>query len=563
MSDIFTVQQYQQPFRRFPNRPHAPAKTTVRPIDNTLGMTVSARSAILLYGALLIGFNLQCADGENCEKLSLKISDKVRHRPPHLTIAHRGAAAHLPEHTLAGYRLALELGADFVEPDLLATADGQLIALHSMDLSVATDVATKFPDRQPWYSPQAGQTGYWAFNFTAAEIATLRVRQTGEGRTNGYDYLWGVPTLSDVMQTVIQWNTVDLPKRLPVEDTKPDTAPNQPRKPSQLQLKQAGIYAELKDTQWLQEEAGISLVDLLVQHAQQQPDLWQAMLPCFDELQFDAFKVPGILIQSFDPQALADFSAAWRTNQSPSTMPEPPYVLLVDKDQCQEEEFWFRVGDTSRELISGIGCNKECLIANEPYTLTSTKAKEYSLQIHAWTERPEAQYVVDRFADEMDEMAYLYCEVGIQGVFSESVSTAVTAAMLPCPNKKKHTQGTNAGNENSSQYCYESEEEAGFFTALAAFTMGVFVTSLFFVGYGRHCMRWQSTVVPSSALEDGAVPSDMELHRHAENSYPKDTSSEEDHFQNTAARVDAWRSEQLAAAAAVIEEQENEGLELT
>jgi glycerophosphoryl diester phosphodiesterase len=514
-----------------------------------------------------------------CQPLTLKINDKVRHRPQHLTIAHRGAAAHLPEHTLAGYRLALELGADFIEPDLLATADGQLVAMHSMDLAVATDVTTKFPNRQPWFSNRANRTGFWVFNFTAAEIATLRVYQTlPAARSEAYDGIFGIPTLTDILQTVVQWNTVDLPQRLALIDDDAATS-NQNNKPTQLQLRQAGIYAELKDTVWLQEEAGIDLVQLVVQHIEQNIDLWRLQLPCFEQLQFDAFKVPGLVIQSFEPQALADFANSWKTNIADSSsnnpviqqMPEPPYVLLVDKDQCQEESFWFQMGDTStRELISAVGCHKDCLIANEPYTLTTIKAKEYSLEIHAWTERPEYEYVDAKFIDEVEEMIYLFCSVGIQGIFSESVSTAVLAASLPCDGKLPHNnQPENDNNndpESTHKYCYESAEEAGFFTALAAFTMGIFVTSLFFIGYGRHCIRWQSSIVPQSYdTEEGtfvgaittvsnggglASPSRSSvIHTDQE-----DSSEDDDHI---ASAVEAWRSDQLAA------QNHDEGLEMT
>src|SRR5210317_2357349 len=62
-----------------------------------------------------------------------------------VVIAHRGASAHMPEHSIEGYRLALEMGADYVEPDLVSTKDGQLIAIHTINLNITTDVAEKFP----------------------------------------------------------------------------------------------------------------------------------------------------------------------------------------------------------------------------------------------------------------------------------------------------------------------------------------------------------------------------------------------------------------------------------
>src|SRR5262249_27240405 len=79
----------------------------------------------------------------------------VRAAPPHapatatpLIIGHRGASGYRPEHTLASYRLAAVMGADFIEPDLVSTKDGVLIARHENEIGGTTDVAAKFPDRR-------------------------------------------------------------------------------------------------------------------------------------------------------------------------------------------------------------------------------------------------------------------------------------------------------------------------------------------------------------------------------------------------------------------------------
>jgi glycerophosphoryl diester phosphodiesterase len=74
-------------------------------------------------------------------------------QPPHArkrSVAHRGASAYAPEHTLAAYRLAMEQGADYVEQDLAVTRDGRLICLHDDSLERTTNVEELFPDRKPW-----------------------------------------------------------------------------------------------------------------------------------------------------------------------------------------------------------------------------------------------------------------------------------------------------------------------------------------------------------------------------------------------------------------------------
>lgn len=96
-----------------------------------------------------------------------------------LVIAHRGASAYLPEHTLEAYRLAIAQGADFIEPDLVPTRDGVLIARHENELSDSTDVAERpeFAGRRTRKRIDGQEVeGWFAEDFTWAEIQTLRAR---------------------------------------------------------------------------------------------------------------------------------------------------------------------------------------------------------------------------------------------------------------------------------------------------------------------------------------------------------------------------------------------------
>jgi glycerophosphoryl diester phosphodiesterase len=90
-------------------------------------------------------------------------------------IAHRGASAYAPEHTLAAYRLAIEQGADFVEQDLAVTRDGELICLHDDTLDRTTDVESVYPDRFVMMGDsRRGPARRWVANdFTLAEIRRL------------------------------------------------------------------------------------------------------------------------------------------------------------------------------------------------------------------------------------------------------------------------------------------------------------------------------------------------------------------------------------------------------
>ncbi len=91
-----------------------------------------------------------------------------------INVAHRGASAYAPEHTLAAYRLALEQGADYVEQDLAVTRDGVLICLHDPTLERTTDVEELFPDRSSSVTWEGKTRKSWLANdFTLAEIKML------------------------------------------------------------------------------------------------------------------------------------------------------------------------------------------------------------------------------------------------------------------------------------------------------------------------------------------------------------------------------------------------------
>ena len=92
--------------------------------------------------------------------------------PRKVLVAHRGASAYAPEHTLAAYRLAIAQKADFVEQDLAVTRDGLLICLHDESLERTTNVEDVFPDRASVDSA-TGRRSWLAVDFTLAEIKRL------------------------------------------------------------------------------------------------------------------------------------------------------------------------------------------------------------------------------------------------------------------------------------------------------------------------------------------------------------------------------------------------------
>lgn len=424
-----------------------------------------------------------------------------------LIIAHRGASFHFPEHSLAAYRLALEMGADFVEPDLVATLDGHLIALHTADLNVTTDVSEKFGSlREPWFSPYANRSGYWSFNFTLADIKTLRVRQRlPRARTTVFDGMFEIPTFTEIQQLVNTWNQETIPQMLLHVDQDNDdvNASSSPTDILHLHYQQsAGVYAELKSAPWFQSDATMNLVDLLLQTLlQNNDDVFDPILACPPSFKFDEYKVPPLVIQAFQGEVLQELTEKWKVDATTQQSPLPPMILLVDSKSCWEETAWFDIGETWRKFIQGIGVDKECFPKVGEYVEdgkgVKDRAEEFHLVLHPYTERPEHEFLMEGFQDALEETLYLFCEIGAQGVFTESIQTALLAARMGCPTSGVGTTSSTVGttattspngesssaaasspNSKKSPLCWEDTAEANLYLGVATFVMGVFVTAM-------------------------------------------------------------------------------------
>jgi glycerophosphoryl diester phosphodiesterase len=119
-----------------------------------------------------------------------------------LIVGHRGASGYLPEHTLEAYRLAIAQGADFIEPDLVATKDGALIARHEPMLGATTDVADRpeFAGRKTTRKVDGiDTTDFFASDFTLAEIKALRAKQAMAERDQSHNGKYEIPTFDEVI----------------------------------------------------------------------------------------------------------------------------------------------------------------------------------------------------------------------------------------------------------------------------------------------------------------------------------------------------------------------------
>src|SRR3954467_715586 len=150
----------------------------------------------------------------------------VHHGPPSAheavdergIIGHRGAPGYRPEHTLASYELAARMGADYIEPDLVSTKDGVLVARHEPEISGTTNVADhpEFTGRKTTkLLDGVATTGWFTEDFTLAELKTLRAKERIPAirqRNTIYDGRYQIPTFQEV---------IDLTKRLSRELHRP------------------------------------------------------------------------------------------------------------------------------------------------------------------------------------------------------------------------------------------------------------------------------------------------------------------------------------------------------
>jgi glycerophosphoryl diester phosphodiesterase len=157
---------------------------------------------------------------------ALELAPAIRSSRP-VIVGHRGAPAYRPEHTSASYELAIDLGAEFIEPDVVVTRDGALVVRHENELGHSTDIAAhpEFADRRTT-KDIAGKavTGWFAEDLTLAEVRTLRaVERMPELRplNTTYDGRFGVLTLAEVVQLARRHSTADRQIRVLAELKRP------------------------------------------------------------------------------------------------------------------------------------------------------------------------------------------------------------------------------------------------------------------------------------------------------------------------------------------------------
>ena len=309
-----------------------------------------------------------------------------------LIIAHRGASAERPEHTLAAYERAIDQGADYIEPDLVATKDLVLVARHENELSGTTDVASReeFEDRRRDKTIDGQRVaGWFAEDFTLAELRTLRAKEripSLRPANARFDGLWQVPTLADIM-TLVRAKEAETGRRI-------------------------GIYPELKHPEFLLQNAGIDMVDLLLR------DLRKLGITPADPVFIQSFEVAPL-------QRLKQRGGGFRLVQlvgptgGPADEPAMRYADMVSPTGLAEVA----------KYADAVGAHV-AMVLNEDGTPTALigDAKAAGLAVHAWTIRPENDFLPTALRTGDDprgkgcgdvKLAALLKAAGVAGVFTD------------------------------------------------------------------------------------------------------------------------------------------------
>lgn len=328
-------------------------------------------------------------------------------RPPTLVIGHRGASGYRPEHTLASYELAARMGADYIEPDLVATKDHILVARHEPEISGTTDVATRpeFADRRRTVLLDGvSVTGWFTHDFTLAELRTLRaVERIPQLRQRNtlYNGLFEVPTFQEVL---------NLRVRL------------------QRELNRTiGVYPETKHPTYFREldlPLEEPLVALLRRSSLDRPDA-----PAF--------------VQSFEAGNLRDLHGRLRLKTpkvfltgatgGPFGDPRPYADYLTPVGLAELAEFVDGIGPEKGQIIprlaDGTLGTPTALVAN---------AHSAGLVLHPYTFRAENNFLPADYRVTADLTAYgraideqlTFLQAGIDGLFTDNPDVGVLARSL-------------------------------------------------------------------------------------------------------------------------------------
>jgi glycerophosphoryl diester phosphodiesterase len=355
-----------------------------------------------------------------------------------LVTGHRGAPGYLPDHTLEGYKLAIKLGADYIEPDLVATKDGYLIARHEPNIGGTTDVAEKFPaTRKSTYDVDgAPVTDFFATDFTLKEIRTLRAVQPlgapPDNRPTKFDGKFKIPTFEEVLALVKHEGRKRGRAVGVYPETKHPTFHQQHGLPLERRvvdaLRRAGLdhkgapviiqSFEQSNLRFLNRITPVTLSQLV--------DAWGVNLD--GSLQYEQTSTrPYDWTVSGDPDLASRTYGYFATNAGLDEIagyadivaPWKPYIVPTTGTDT--------TGDGAADDVTGDGVVDERDRNIARPTSLIRRAHKRGLDVHTWTFRNEPHRLAAEYGGDPKEEYKLFYALGIDGLFSDFPDTALAA----------------------------------------------------------------------------------------------------------------------------------------
>jgi glycerophosphoryl diester phosphodiesterase len=381
---------------------------------------ISATLASLTVAVSFASFDAHASDRTHRSRLEAPSSP--------LVIGHRGASGHLPEHTLEAYALAVELGADFIEPDLVATKDGHLIARHEPNITNTTDVS-KRPEfahrKRDAVVDGVTENGWFASDFTLAEIKTLRAVQAFGERPQQFNGRFEIPTFDEVVR-LAQRKGREVGRTI-------------------------GVYPETKHPTYHQ-KLGLPLeqrlVNVLTRHGWNYREA-PVFIQSFEQANLIALnKMTRVkLVQLIDADDVnADGSLSfvapydrpydWTVSGNATLLARNFGYLTTDAGLQEVKRYADGIGPWKRYIVSTAviapanGAPGEAARKLLAPTDLVQRAHKAGLLVHPYTFRNEARRLANDYAGSPIAEYQQFFALGVDGLFSDFPETAIAARVL-------------------------------------------------------------------------------------------------------------------------------------
>lgn len=347
-----------------------------------------------------------------------------------LVIGHRGASGYLPEHTLASYKKAIEMGADFIEPDLVVTKDGELVARHEPNITATTDVSSRpeFASRKTTRKVDGvAETGWFVTDFTLAELRTLRAKQANPARDQSFNTQFQIPTFREILE-LARTESARVGRTIGVyPETKHPTYhvdAGLPIEPRLLKIlaeygytkKESPVIIqsfEVSNLQQLRKQTDVRLVQLIDGDGVDAKGNVTLVAPFDKPYDFAVKKDPRTFPDLLTPKGLAEVK-----KYADGIGPWKPYLrsaaqVLGPDGKPKDLNGDGKITDADRVLL--------------PPTDVVKNAHAAGLFVHAFTFRNEAPGLVSDYKGDPKAEYKRFYELGVDGLFSDFPDTAVAA----------------------------------------------------------------------------------------------------------------------------------------